>query len=189
MSYIRPAKHPDAIWKNEKASFLLILILLFVFNKKNNKKKVGFLNRNSTRCWTGIFGPLNIAGSSNLIKALHTDAPTHTHTHTDACTHTHTNTQSTSLLTGQAFSALSHAVFNWPHTGSLAVPNALLPPTNRESMNACKYAHSFSPLLLCHTTALNAIFCFSATQTLHRNVSGEGEKFGHTSNLFKTLKM
>lgn len=107
----------------------------------------------------------------------------HTHMHA----RTHINTQSTSLLTGQAFSALSHAVFNWPHTGSLAVPNALLPPTTRESMNACKYAHSFPPLLLCHTTALNAIFCFSATQTFHRNVSAEGKEFGHTSNLFKTL--
>lgn len=78
------------------------------------------------------------------------------------CTSTHTHTQSTWLLAGQAFSALSHAVFNWPHTGSLAVPNALLPPTSRER-NACEHAHSFPPLLLFHTTALNAIFCFSAT--------------------------
>lgn len=42
-------------------------------------------------------------------------------------------------------------------------------------MTACKNAHSFAPLLHCHTMSLNAFSWFSASQTFHRNDQAQDE--------------
>ena len=124
--------------KNESAHFL-ILTLFSPLTKKTQQ----FPNRTLQEklSWN-----LNIAASSNLIKALHTDVPTHTRMHARTHTHTQTHKALCSSWDRLLVLCLMQYLIDPTQEASRSQMHSFPPPTEKAWAPA-KYARSFPPPL------------------------------------------